>query len=88
MNRERAKELLPIIEAFAAGDELEVRADVDDATWYPCSDPLFSISDKYRIKPKPREFWLDLSDATFIEAGKGSKYWGEEHELIKVREVE
>jgi len=29
-----------------------------------------------------------LNDSTFIECGKGSKYWGEEHELIKVRTIE
>ena len=41
----------------------------------------------YRAKSKPREFWIDLTDRKFIEAGKGSKYWGEEHDLIQVREV-
>ncbi len=99
MNRERAKELLPIIQAFADGEDVQFRPyqynpDIEDVpNWsdLPEQEELmitFPADDyEYRIKPKPREFWIDLTDSTFIEADKGSKYWGEEHELIKVREI-
>ena len=62
MNRDRAKELLPIFEAFANGEEIQWRDDDFSAGW---QDEGFDILDlgsddidiEYRIKPKPRVFW-------------------------------
>ena len=54
MNRERAKQLLPIIQAFADGKTIEYKA---AGTWHALNDdPLFSFAE-YRIKPEPREYW-------------------------------
>lgn len=55
MNRERAKELLPYIQAFAEGKTVQVRA-IDSQNewneWNDCSDPSWSYSAEYRIKPE------------------------------------
>ena len=57
MTPERAKELLPIIEAYANGAKIQSRS--DDEEWRDDSYPLFnSTSYEFRIKPEPREFWV------------------------------
>ena len=57
MTPERAKELLPIIEAYASGAKIQSRR--DDEEWRDDSYPLFnSMSYEFRIKPEPREFWV------------------------------
>ena len=74
MNRERAKELLPIIEAFVEGKDIEFRpyqynpAEGDPPDWSDLpkfEDAVimtFPCDDyEYRIKTVPREFWIDLS---------------------------
>ncbi len=61
MNRERARELLPIIQAYADGKVVQVKfsgpverwSSVEDPTWFACSE--------YRIKPEPLEHWC-ISD--------------------------
>ena len=91
MNRERAKQLLPIIEAFANGEDIEfLRKQVGDTKWEPLED-FWSLTEatassdnvEYRIKPKPREWWLDPNDY---------EIWDEQinppvPDAIKVREV-
>ena len=92
MNREETREAIDVMLDWLNGGELEERELGDmDATWTSyeeSDDALFNFElYEYRSKPKPREFWIDLTDGKFIEAGKGSKYWGEENDVIKVREV-
>ena len=60
MNRDRAKELLPIIEAFANGEEVEIRH-ANCRTWVDVTATNFTNDNEYRIKPKAREFWLCAS---------------------------
>ena len=59
MNREKAKALLPIIEAFANGETIQLL--YPNGKWYDIGteDKLdFScFVDEYRIKPKPRTFY-------------------------------
>lgn len=55
MNRERAKELLPIIQAFVDGKDIEVKGSV---TWMSIKSPNFGINSEYRIKPEPFECWV------------------------------
>ena len=52
MTREKAKELLPILKAFAEGKAIEFRT--IEGTWEELPDPLFQNPYKYRIKPEPR----------------------------------
>ena len=57
MNRERARELLPIIQAFAEGKAIEYKTYSEK--WVPLPDPpAFYGDSEYRIKPEPREFWI------------------------------
>ncbi len=61
MTQQQAKELLPIITAFAEKRLIQVRqADgnwIDSASLSP--EIAFTLSpDRYRIKPEPRKFWI------------------------------
>ncbi len=53
MNREQAKKLLPIIQAFAEGKTILVQEDID---WrYLSDDADFNLNPlRYRIKPEPK----------------------------------
>ena len=53
MNRQQAKELLPIIQAFAEGKTIQVQEDID---WcYLGNDADFNLNpSRYRIKPEPK----------------------------------
>ena len=92
MNRKRAKELLPIIQAFADGKMVQANLygrwhDINDSVSFECDWNLF------RIKPEPREFWLcnvdDKRNANhywITKEQKDSGHW-DQTEHIKVREV-
>ena len=55
MTREEAKELMPIIQAFAEGKEIESRCiKGDKSLWYDDEDPRFDNDLEYRIKPEPK----------------------------------
>ena len=57
MNREEIKQLLPIINAFAAGDIIELMK--SDGSWSRIESISFTLdSSRYRIKPELRERWL------------------------------
>ena len=99
MNRERAKELLPILQAFAEGKDIQCWQERKDK-WETIKDPdVFAwASSRWRIKPEPREFWVNSypKNSVFIhlneEAAVNAKrcankeYWNS-IETIKVREV-
>ena len=52
MTREEAKQLLPIIQAFAEGKEIQ---QTDGYDWYDLDDPDFMANgNSYRIKPGPK----------------------------------
>ena len=54
MNRNQAKELLPIIQAYAEGKAIESRCiKGDKSLWYDDEDPSFEDDLEYRIKPEP-----------------------------------
>lgn len=55
MNREQAKQLLPIIQAFADGED--VQFDVGNG-WCNCISPTFYPDCQWRAKPKLQERWL------------------------------
>lgn len=57
MNRSQAKELLPIIQAFADGKAIEVRSNskYNPGEWLETTTPTFDIKfHEYRIKPEPK----------------------------------
>ena len=94
MNRDRALELLPIFEAYANGEEIEWRVaggHVDE--WLGEIDFADNTFDgfEYRIKPKPREFYVCSSydnQDTKVAYETDDEYLVDHfHEYIKVREV-
>ena len=55
MNRNQAKELMPIIQAFAEGKAIESRCiKGDKSLWYDDEDPSFDDDIEYRIKPEQK----------------------------------
>lgn len=91
MNRERARELLPIIEAFANGEEIQARRDADSEWRTMHTETKFPDEFEYRIKPKSREFWVGIDRTGIaigvtpsINSGSIPAYWDN---CIKVREV-
>jgi len=62
MTRDEAKKLFPILEEFANGGIIECRVDIVDR-WTICTNlPLDAVRFEYRIKPKPRELWVNIYD--------------------------
>jgi len=104
MNRERAKELAPTIKAYGDGEDIQFRPyqynlnTKPPLSWsdltkderltmtFPCDDY------EYRIKPKPRVFWLWDTQPIF-GTGTGMVHWSDSRpnhidtHVIKVREV-
>ena len=55
MDRNQAKALLPIIQAYAEGKAIESRCiKGDKSLWYNDEDPSFDNDFEYRIKPEPK----------------------------------
>lgn len=55
MNRNQAKSLLPIIQAYAEGNAIESRCiKGDKSLWYDDEDPSFDNDFEYRIKTEPK----------------------------------
>ena len=52
MKRDDAKKLLPIIQAYAEGKNIQYEVDID--RWEDIENPSFRSFIKYRIKPEPR----------------------------------
>ena len=91
MTREDAKKLLPIIEAYANGEDIQI---FRGGYWE--EDEVYNFSgslDHYRIKPKPREFWINKykqgivflheTKEEAVKAGHGSN----EYETIHLIEI-
>ena len=53
MTRKEAKELLPIIQAFAEGKEIEYY-DCNNDFWIKTDTPIWNSKINYRIKPEPK----------------------------------
>ena len=89
MNRERAKELLPIIQAFADGKEIEFCN--NNGPWElfeECDNFTGHLCNAWRIKPEPREFWIaDVQDEFRKVLMSGEKDLSAHHTYIKVREI-
>ena len=69
MNRNQAKALLPIIQAFAEGKAIESRCIKGDTSlWYDDEDPSFDDDFEYRIKTEQKyrpfanaeECWVEM----------------------------
>ena len=92
MTRERAKELLPVIQAWAEGKEIQVSLDGKDWRTLPSPNPMFENENwEWRVKPEPREFWIENSPT--CDLGHPWRVWtslpstGFHGEVIHVKEV-
>ena len=61
MTRERAKELLPIIQAYAEGKMVEIYSP-HSGEWKALDQPNFDTYSSYRIKPEPKYIPYDETD--------------------------
>lgn len=82
MTREEAKQLLPIIQAFAEGKAIESRCiKGDKSLWYDDEDPSFDNDFGYRIKTKQKyrpfknaeECWQEMQNHQPFGWLKGDK---------------
>lgn len=82
MTREDTKKAIEVMQAWVDGAEIEFF----DSKWLAIADPVWNW-DKgpYRVKPKPREFWIHVSDDGFN--GMVMKDDPDCKQCIKVREV-
>lgn len=69
MNVERAKELLPVIQAFAEGKKIEYRMEYED-TWSVSFYPMWADNHEYRIKPEPKYRPFKDTDECWAEMQK------------------
>lgn len=59
MNKNNAKDFLPLVQALAEGKVIQIRMFSCDP-WKDCSRPDFTMDPpNYRIKPEPREIWVN-----------------------------
>ena len=63
MNRQRAKELLPVIQAFADGAQIQYKTQRSDI-WTDIHTADFSQPGQYRVKPQ--EMWIcEFTDGSY-----------------------
>lgn len=93
MTRTRAKELLPVIQAFAEGKEIETQVE-GSGPWVPNSSPAWANRDEYRIKPEPRAYYIVSTNTTgyhtFSNESAAFSFAAnqcQKPEIIKVQEV-
>lgn len=63
MTIEQAKELLPVIQAYVDGLQIQYKDSRQNEWCDVLSQPNFEASGcQWRVKPQPREFWVNVYD--------------------------
>ena len=83
MNRKEAAELLPIIQAFSEGKEIEGIYKGIESPWFKVKDMVFDGGTIYRIKPEPKyrpfknreECWKEMQKHQPFGWIKNGGYW-------------
>ena len=84
MNRKEAKELMPIIHAFAEGKAIESRCiKGDKSLWYDDEDPSFDNDFEYRIKPEQKYRPFRDAKECWQEMQKHQPFWWVKSTLFK-----
>lgn len=90
MNKNNAKEYLPLVQALAEGKTLQVNrmGEGNPPKWLDLTshdgEVQFSCEPKfYRVKPEPRRYWRVLTKDGAIVVGSELKEYAE-HELQKL----
>lgn len=74
MNRQEAKELLPVIQAFAEGKTVQFKNSFED--WIDCDNIMFNWPPKdYRIKPEPKYRPFKDAEECWQEMQKHEPFW-------------
>ena len=86
MNKENAKDYLPLVQALAEGKTIQYK--LEDGEWADVPQPIFNEEvSSYRIKPEPKKDWARLAllkDDKEYFSGRADKDMGEsEDEIIK-----
>lgn len=92
MNKDNAKDYLPLVQALADGKEVQI---LHSGEWHDIDDPSFTAPAVcHRIKPEPREVWVNewkpAGKVVFDspeEAYEHAKRYGIEHVTTHYREV-
>lgn len=92
MTRERAKELMPVIQAFADGKAIEIKTSEGWHEIVELNNFFYKSLDTYRIKPEPREFFAALYPQQGLRGGlfetkENAQRSNPSSEIIKVREI-
>lgn len=75
MNSSNAKDYLPLVQALAEGREIQYRP-VSVANWIDVDDITDAYpADRYRIKPGPKEIWVNR-----YTGGDGDSFYYSEEE--------
>lgn len=97
MNKENAKDYLPLVQALAEGKDIQCRYKERDGTlgWRSVGagcDFLLS-PDNYRIKPEPEKVWItrrridDSVEGVFRSLGDALRYGGSDTRIVIFVEV-
>jgi len=92
MDRKRAAELLPVIQAFADGRAIEWRLEGEkwnDATLDGRLCATSEVNDiyEYRIKPESREWWLNTRTAEAYVTKECAEKFALGEKIVHLREV-
>lgn len=75
MTREEAKDLLPIIQAFAEGKVIQCKSSINNE-WRDFKEPIFNgLPDNYRIKPEPKYRSFKTQEEYWQEMLKHQPFW-------------
>ena len=87
MNREDTKKAIEVMQAFVDGAEIESRQANGHSTWGGSQKTWSWNQFDYRIKPMPREWWLNAhTNECYVTAECAEKFAGIA-KIVKVREV-
>ena len=89
MSPERAKELLPVFQAFAEGKQIQFRSPPHEGQWKDIPQPCWLSDCEYRIKPADPvecDMWYNPAMNQFV-VGEGQVYVTHGWKKIKMREV-
>jgi len=84
MDRKRAAELLPVIQAFADGKTIQY-FNTCMCKWLATDD--CTRHSEYRIKPEPREWWLNTRTAEAYVTKECAEKFALGEKIVHLREV-
>lgn len=91
MNKENAKDYLPLVQALADGKTIQLQMRDD---WLDIEETKFNFAPtEYRIKPEPREIWVNRtphgrnSEVTWDSEEEARRYCKHGATPVRYREV-